>query len=451
MEAHRILVVDDEAKMRRVLEMSLRNLGHEVVQAGDGAEALACFDDAPFDVVLTDLKMPRMDGLQLLRGLRERGEEVPVIVLTAYGTIETAVEAMKLGAADYIIRPFEIETVELAVTRALAVGTMQRENRFLRDEAAKGWGEFIGRSAKMQALYVMIQQVAPARSSVFISGETGTGKELVARAIHQASGRSGLFVPINCAAIPADLLESELFGHLKGAFTGALRDKMGKFELANGGTLFLDELTEMPMTLQAKLLRVLQEGTVERLGAQRAIKLDLRVVAATNRDPQQAVIDGQLRQDLYFRLNVVRVEVPPLRERREDIRVLAEHFLHKYCNELGRPPPCLDEGAVQHLLAYSWPGNVRELQNLMERLAVLSRADVIDVRQLPQELAPSVVTAVAAPDMRESLLLRPQVDALERRLIQEALTRTADNKSAASRLLGLSERALWYKIKKYGL
>ena len=455
MEAHRILVVDDEIKMRRLLEMSLKNMGHEVVQAADGVEAIACFDEAPFDLVMTDLKMPHMDGIQLLRTLRERGEEVPVIVLTAFGTIETAVEAMKLGAADYIIRPFEMETVELAVTRALAMGAMQRENRFLRDEVARGWGEFIGRSPKMQALYELIQQVAPARSSVLIIGETGTGKELVARAIHQASGRDGLFVPINCAAIPADLLESELFGHQKGAFTGAHRDRMGKFELANGGTIFLDEVTEMPLALQAKLLRVLQEGTVERLGAQRAVKVDLRIVAATNRDPQQAVSEGVMRQDLFFRLNVVRVDVPPLRERHEDIQLLAEHFLQKYSAELGRPVPRLTEAALHSLHAYGWPGNVRELENLMERAAVLCRGKIVEPQHLPQdvgytaEASPAAGSAVTVEF--ESLVLDEHVAALEKQLIQVALQRSDDNKSAASRLLGVSERTLWYKIKKYGL
>ena len=450
MAAHRILVVDDESKMRRVLEMALRNLGHEVVQAGDGEEALARFGEVPFDLVLTDLKMARMDGLQLLQALRSRGEDVPVIVLTAYGTIETAVTAMKLGAADYILRPFEMETVELAVTRALALGAMQRENRYLRDEAAKGWGEFIGQSAAMQQLYDLIRQVAPARSSVLISGETGTGKELVARAIHRASGRSGLFVAINCAAVPADLLESELFGHLKGSFTGAQRDKIGKFELAGGGTVFLDEVTEMPLALQAKLLRVLQEGEVERLGAQRAVKVDLRIVAATNRIPQKAVIDGVLRQDLYFRLNVVQVEVPPLRERRDDIVVLAEYFLQKYSSELGRPAPRLGDDALQYLLAYRWPGNVRELENLMERAAVLCRGNVVDARQLPQDIVAAVTApSAAAAAEPESLLLKPQVEALESRMIRAALARTGDNKSGASRLLGLSERALWYKLKKY--
>ncbi len=300
MDTKRILVVDDEGKMRRLLELSLKNMGHAVVQAVDGEAAVRAFDDGPFDLVLTDLRMPRMDGIALLRALRERGEDVPVIVLTAFGSIESAVEAMKLGASDYIIRPFEMETVELAVARALALGTVQRENRFLRDEVAKGWGEFVGASPRMQELYHLVRQVAPTRSSVLIVGATGTGKELVARALHQGSGRSGLFVPINCAAIPADLLESELFGHLKGAFTGATRDRIGRCELASGGTLFLDEITEMPPALQAKLLRVLQEGTVERLGAHVPLAVDLRVVAATNRDPQQAVEDGMLRADLIL-------------------------------------------------------------------------------------------------------------------------------------------------------
>jgi two-component system response regulator AtoC len=451
---HRILVVDDEEKMRRLLELTLKNMGHEVTQAADGAEALARFEEAPFDLVLTDLKMPGTDGIQLLRILRERGEEAPVIVLTAFGTVETAVEAMKLGAADYIIRPFGMETVELAVARALAMGAMRRENRFLRDEVAKGWGEFIGLSPKMRHLYDLLQQVAPARSSVLISGETGTGKELVARAIHQASGRSGLFVPINCAAIPADLLESELFGHQKGAFTGARRDRMGKFELSSGGTIFLDEITEMPQSLQAKLLRVLQEGSVERLGAQRALKLDLRIVAATNRDPQQAVMDGTMRQDLFFRLNVVRVDVPPLRERREDIQLLAGHFLHKYSGELGRPAPVLSPAATRSLLGYAWPGNVRELENIMERAAVLCRGKTIEPQHLPQDItyAPAAPPAADADGAAgfDTLLLDPHIEALERKLIAAALRRSGDNKSAASRLLGVSERTLWYKIKKYG-
>ena len=455
MEVKRILVVDNEEKMRRILELSLKNMGHEVVQAGDGVEALAAVDAAPFDLVLTDLRMPRKDGIELLRDLRARGDEVPVIVLTAYGTIETAVEAMKLGASDYIIRPFEIETVELAVMRALALVAVQRENRFLRDEVARGWGDFIGVSDRMQALYQLVQQVAPARSNIFIVGETGTGKELVARAVHQASGRNGLFVPINCAAIPEELLESELFGHQKGAFTGATRDRVGKCELSSGGTIFLDEITEMPLALQAKLLRVVQEGTIERLGSNVSTHVDLRIVAATNRDPLQAVEEGALRRDLYFRLNVVRIDVPLLRERRADIPLLAEHFLHKYAAELGRKVPRLATDTVQRLQDYSWPGNVRELENLMERAVVLCQDGEIGASHFPPEITQGAGCAtVAAPAPQaapEVLVMKEQVESLEKRLIQAALERSGNNKSAAARLLEISERALWYKIKRYGL
>ena len=449
----RILVVDDEDKMRRILELALMGMGHEVVQAADGQEALDRLTEGDFDLVLTDLRMPRLDGLGLLQALRARDENMPVIVLTAHGTVETAVEAMKLGAVDYIIRPFEMSTVELAVSRALAMEQVQRENRFLRDEMERGWGEFVGQSQPMLDVYQLIRQVAPARSSIMVVGETGTGKELVARALHHESHRPGLFVPINCAAIPADLLESELFGYRKGAFTGADKDRMGRFEVASRGTLFLDEITEMPMALQSKLLRVLQESTVERLGTHKPVELDLRVVAATNRDPLQAVADGQLRQDLYFRLNVVRVEVPPLRERRDDIPLLAGHFLEKHSRELGRNPPRLTRETLDRLIAYSWPGNIRELENMMERAAVLAQGDSVTPSQLPQEVtgpAPATIASVPSEEPpRESLVMEPQVEALEKSLIQEALRRTSDNKSAAARLLEISERSLWYKIKKY--
>ncbi len=451
----RILVVDDEEKMRRILELALLGMGHEVVQAADGQEALDQLADGAFDLVLTDLRMPRLDGLGLLQALRAHGESMPVIVLTAHGTVQSAVEAMKLGAVDYIIRPFEMSTVELAVSRALAMEQVQRENRFLRDEMERGWGEFVGQSQAMLDLYQLIRQVAPARSSVMVVGETGTGKELVARAIHHESHRPGLFVPINCAAIPADLLESELFGYRKGAFTGADRDRMGRFEVASRGTLFLDEITEMPMALQSKLLRVLQENSVERLGSHKPVELDLRVVAATNRDPMRAVTDGQLRQDLYFRLNVVRVDVPPLRERRDDIPLLAEHFLEKHSRDLGRNPPRLASATLDRLAAYAWPGNIRELENMMERAAVLAQGDSIAPSQLPPEVTgPRSNHSATIPSQdrsRESLVLDSQVEALEKSLILQALQRTSDNKSAAARLLEISERSLWYKIRKYGI
>ncbi|MHA6205971.1 sigma-54-dependent transcriptional regulator [Dyella soli] len=455
MSAKRILVVDNEAKMRRLLELSLRPMGHDVAQAADGEEALAAIDRSPFDLVLTDLRMPRMDGIALLGALRERGDDVPVIVMTAYGTIETAVAAMKLGAADYIIRPFEMETIEMAVTRVLAMQAVERENRFLKEELSRGWGDFIGVSEPMQALYQLLKRAAPTRSNMLIVGETGTGKELVARAIHAASGRAGLFVPINCAAIPTDLLESELFGHIKGAFTGALRDRLGKCELSSGGTIFLDEITEMPVHLQAKLLRVLQEGTIERLGANVLTPVDLRVVAATNRDPGQMMEAGVLRRDLYFRLNVVRVDVPLLRDRHGDIPLLASHFLHKYSLELGRATPRLGSGALQRLEAYAWPGNVRELENLMERAAVLCRGDEVTPEHLPAELAhaePAASHATPAPGASdESLSMKDHVETLERRLIAGALQRSDNNKAAAARLLEISERALWYKLKRYRL
>lgn len=455
MSSKRILVVDDEAKMRRLLELSLKTMGHEVEQAADGDEALAAIENHPFDLVLTDLRMPGKDGIALLSVLRERGDDVPVIVMTAYGTIETAIAAMKLGAADYIIRPFEIETIEMAVTRVLAMQAVQRENRFLKEEISKGWGDFIGVSATMQGLYRLLKQVAPTRSNIFIVGETGTGKELVARAIHAASGRTGLFVPINCAAIPAELLESELFGHIKGAFTGAVRDRVGKCELSSGGTIFLDEITEMPTSLQAKLLRVLQDGSIERLGANGAIPVDLRVVAATNRDPQQSVDSGSLRRDLYFRLNVVRVDVPLLRERKGDVPLLADYFLHKYSLELGRSTPALSSQALARLEAYAWPGNVRELENLMERAAVLCRGDEVTADHLPAELARTGQVSTPSLDVPagidELLPMKDQVEALERKLIEAALARSDNSKAAAARLLEISERALWYKIKRYGL
>ena len=456
MSAKRILIVDNEARMRRILELSLKAMGHIVSEAGDGTEALSIVEKQPVDLILTDLRMPRMDGIALLVALRERGVDVPVIVMTAYGTIETAVAAMKLGAIDYIIRPFEMETVEMAVTRALAMQAVQRENHFLREEISRGWGDFIGTSAAMQSLYGLIRQVAPTRSNVFIVGDTGTGKELVARAIHEASGRTGLFVPINCAAIPAELLESELFGHVKGAFTGAVRDRVGKCELASGGTIFLDEITEMPANLQVKLLRVLQEGCIERLGANGTISVDLRVVSATNRDLQESVESGALRRDLYFRLDVVRIDVPRLRDRRGDIALLANHFLLKHALELGRAAPRLGPHVLQRLEAYEWPGNVRELENIMERAVVLCRGEEITPDQLPAELArespnrsSSSATLVESASVDGSLDLKARVEGLECQLIKAALERSANNKAAAARLLGISERTLWYKLKTY--
>ncbi len=455
-----ILVVDDEPKMRRLLEIMLTQMGHEVHQADDGQAALTHLKDNNVDLVITDLRMPQLDGIGLLRQMREQRNEVPVIVVTAFGTVESAVEAMKYGASDYIIRPFELDAVEAAVTRALTLSKVQRENRFLRQSIEAGWGEFVGASAGMQNIYTLIKQVAPTRTGVLIQGETGTGKELVARAIHRASPRaSALFVAINCAAIPADILEGELFGYTKGAFTGAHRDHTGKFELAEGGTLFLDEITEMDIGLQAKLLRVLQERCIERLGSNRTIPVDIRIIAASNRDPKQAIIDQKLREDLYYRLNVFNIALPPLRERRSDIVSLAVHFLTKHALAFGYTFKGISPEAEAYLMAYNWPGNVRELENMMERAMVLSGGKTVTLEHLPQEALQYIAQADAffnaahlpyGDQPLEMLGMIEQVEALEKRLIERALTQAGDSKVKTAQLLQISERSLWYKLKKYG-
>jgi two-component system, NtrC family, response regulator AtoC len=452
MAKHSVLVVDDEVKMQRILEIMLRDMQLDVIRAGHGKEALEIIARETIDLIITDMRMPVMDGIELIKALHARGLTTPVILITAFGTIESAVTAMQFGAVDYLLRPFEVETVELAVKRALALTLVRRENRYLREEVAQDWRDFVGDSAPMRELYSMIAQVGPSDIGVLIAGETGTGKELVARAIHRASGRAGLFVPINCAGIPEALLESELFGHVRGAFTGAQAERSGKFEISDGGTLFLDEVTEMSRDLQTRLLRVLQERSIERLGSNRRIDLDLRVIAATNRDPKQAVADNRLREDVYYRLNGFCIEVPPLRARGADIVTLAEHFLAAYARRLGRSVPPLDKACHSLLTHYPWPGNVRELENLMGRVVLLgetSTPEQVLARELgtPRVRARGAVPSIGAEDLR----LEPQVDALERQLLQQALSHAEGNKAKAARLLEISERTLWYKLKKLGL
>lgn len=444
-----ILAVDDEPHMRRLLEISLRQAGYRALSASHGQEALALIQQQQIDLVVSDLHMPGMNGLQLLAALRKQYERLPFIMVTAQGEINTAVEAMKLGANDYILRPFELETLEIAITKALAVNRIQLENTFLKESSQPSGNGLIGNSAPMESLKQMIQQVAPERATVFIVGETGTGKELVAKALHDASPRkSGLFVAVNCAAIPVDILESELFGHEKGAFTGAVKERVGKFELANGGTLFLDEITEMPIQLQAKLLRVLQENVVEKLGGNRQIALDVRVVAATNRDPLQAVKEGKLREDVYYRLNVIQLQIPPLRERGEDVSLLADYFLAKRQTQLSAP-------ARECLLAYRWPGNVRELENILERAAILAGNQTIQCQHLPADIAQTPVSAShalspAAPEAN-GLSIPRATESIERRLILQALDACQGNKTKAAKLLEISERSLWNKLNQYSL
>ena len=456
MNRQRVLVVDDELNMRRVLEIMLHKMGHETRTASDGQEALALVQHESFDLVLTDLRMPKLDGIGLLDALRTQGIEVPVIILTAYGSVEGAVAAMKQGAYDYILRPFDVEAVERIITRALTAERTRRENRFLREEVERGWEDFVGRSAAMQHIYELIRQVAEGNTNVLITGETGTGKELAARAIHRASSRrEALFVPINCAAIPADILESELFGHTRGAFTGAAQDRAGKFEAANGGTIFLDELTEMPLAMQAKLLRVLQEHEIERIGGNRRIHIDIRVIVATNRDARQAVTDGLLREDLFYRINVFTLDMPPLRSRRDDIPVLVDHFLAKHGAKLDQSQLSITQQALQALQAYAWPGNVRELENILERAIVLSHGAPLDVAHLPQEIvspSPSELSQEVAFSLPPPAQPLPQaVENLEKAMIEQALTHTGGNKAKAARTLDISERTLWYKVKKYRL
>lgn len=481
MTSRSIVVADDEPNMRRVLEIALKKLGHQVALAGNGEEAAELVRAGGVDLLITDLRMPVMDGLQLLAHLREHEFDLPVIVITAHGTIETAVAAMKHGAADYLLRPFDLESLELAVARALEGAEASRRQRFLQAELNRGWGDLVGAGTAMSQVYDQIRKVAPTKASVMIVGETGTGKELAARAIHNASPRKDkLFVPVNCAAIPAEMMESELFGYDKGAFTGAVKDRVGKFELAHGGTLFLDELTEMPIALQSKLLRALQDSTIERLGGNRRIELDIRVVAATNRQPREAIAQGKLREDLYYRVNVFTLELPPLRERKEDLPGLVAHFVDKHGGRRSGAAARLDPAVLALLESHDWPGNVRELENAVERAVILSggqplatehfHLDGVAVRPpapppgtaatggarnggdagddpTPGTPVPSHASAPAG----SATALQEQVEALESRAIAAALEQAEGSKPRAAALLQISERTLWYKLKKYRL
>lgn len=453
-----ILAVDDEPSMLRLLEISLRQAGYQPLTAKDGKEALEVILAQKVDCVVTDLHMPRMDGLQLLKEIRKTDSELPVIIVTAQGEIKSAIEAMKNGASDYILRPFDLEELELAIKRALSFSRLVVENKFLREEKTVNAG-LIGNSPLMQQLAASIRQVAPEKATVLLAGETGTGKEVVARAIHAASPRrEALFVAVNCAAIPHEMLESELFGHEKGAFTGAVKERIGKFELADGGTLFLDEVTEMPMQLQAKLLRALQENVIEHLGGNRPISVDIRVIAATNRNPLAAIKEGKLREDLYYRLNVFRIDLPALKARLSDIEALAEYFLAKR-------RVAISDQAIQVLMGYHWPGNVRELENVLERAAIISGNQIIQPEHLPTEMLNSngefaatnpathglSMTESAQTASSNTLSLPSAVEALERELIAKALATTNGNKSKAAKVLEISERSLWYKLSQYGI
>ncbi len=440
-----ILAVDDEPNMRRLLEISLRQAGYKALSAENGKEAIEILKHESVDLVVSDLHMPGMNGLELLKELNKQNESLPFIMVTAQGEISTAVEAMKLGASDYILRPFDLEVLEVAIAKALDIQRLKVENTYLKS-ARPNVTNLIGESAPMLDLKKLISQVAPEKSTVLITGETGTGKELVAKALHTNSPRKdALFVAVNCAAIPADMLESELFGYEKGAFTGAVKTRVGKFELANNGTLFLDEITEMPINLQAKLLRALQEGVIEKLGGNKSIPLDTRIVAATNHDPLQAVKDGKLREDLYYRLNVFQLSVPPLRERQDDIRLLSQHFIKER-------DVSIDDQAMSLLQDYRWPGNVRELENVLERAAILA-SDTIEAQHLPSDLSGNNPTQTTLPQAidKNMLSIPTLTKQLEKKLIIEAIAQCKGNKAKAARVLEISERSLWNKLDQYDL
>ena len=451
----RILAVDDESSMRRLLEISLKQAGYLPILAADGFEALSILRKGGIDLVVSDLHMPGMDGLRLFKKMNEEGLQIPIIIVTAKGEVGSAVEAMKLGASDYIQRPFDLEALEIAIEKALSVSRLKVENAFLKEETQQADNLLIGNSLAMQKVKELIFQVAPEKATAFLVGETGTGKELVAQSIHQHSTRNNaLFVALNCAAIPAEMMESELFGHERGAFTGAVKERIGKFEMADGGTLFLDEITEMPIALQAKLLRVLQESVVERLGSNLPINVDVRIIAATNRNPLEAIKEGKLREDLYYRLNVFQIKIPLLHERYGDIPLLTKYFLANKKKEIS-------ERAMLVLAEYRWPGNVRELENVLERAAIISKSSMIEIADLPMDIQSVGVTDIINIDNQPtnlhllatetSLSIPAATGLLEKQMIAEALSRTKGNKSKAAKLLEISERTLWYKVREYNM
>jgi two-component system response regulator AtoC len=449
----RVLVADDEENLRLVLKTLLRRSGYEVEAAGSGEEALALVESFGPDFVITDVRMPRMGGLDLLATLRAKGNDATVIVMSAYGSNDLALEAMKAGAYDYVSKPFKPDEIVLVLKKAEERETLRRENRALRDEIRKEhrFDSILAKSSKMQAIFRTISKIADYKTTVLVNGESGVGKELVARAIHARSSRSGgPFVPVNCGAIPENLLESELFGHKKGAFTDAVSDRRGLFEEANGGTLFLDEIGELPLGLQVKLLRVLEDEKIRRLGESKDVQVDVRIVTATHRDLQAETKAGRFREDLFYRLNVLPILVPPLRERREDIPLLIDHFVTRNNARLGTDIRGLDAEARRLLYEYSWPGNVRELENTVERAMVLCEADNIVAADLPERIR-EARDPVKLQLSSGELSVKKTTRYLEEVLIRRALQKTKGNRTRAAELLEISHRALLYKIKDYGI
>jgi two-component system response regulator PilR (NtrC family) len=451
----KVLIVDDELSMREFLEIFFRKRGHTVQTAADGDAGIKMLFEEEFDLVLTDLRMPRTHGMVVLEKCRELYPDTPVIVMTAYATTQTAIDAMKMGAYDYLTKPFKLDNVSVTIEKALERRRLVAENRKLKDEL-RSRGSFpnlIGKSRAMQEVLDLVRRVANTPTNVLILGESGTGKELVARAIHEHSDRGPKpFLVVNCGAIPENLLESELFGHRKGAFTGASSDKEGIVRAAHGGTLFLDEVGELPLSMQVKLLRVLQERSVKAIGDVREQPVDLRVIAATNRNLEEEVRGGRFRDDLFYRLNVISIELPPLRDRPEDIPLLAHHFLRKYAEMMNKPLDEFEPEAMQALVHHGFAGNVRELENIIQRAVALEDDDRVSSRALPPTLRPRS----PSDSLQDASLQLPQdgvdlegvVGELERKLIMQALQRTGGLKKEAAKLLGISFRSLRYRLDK---
>ena len=488
-ETKRILIADDEINIRRVLEAILRRDGYDVVTAANGDEALAGMSRG-IHTVITDLKMPGLDGMGLLRRLSVDFPDIPVVMITAHGSVENAVEAVKLGAFDYVEKPFDQEQIRQIVAKAMRTHVLARRDARPETPTARGRFRLVGESSAIQQVYQVVEKVADTPSTVLITGESGTGKELVARALHDNSSRTtGPFIKINCAAIPKTLMESELFGYEKGAFTGAVGSKPGRFELAHGGSLFLDEIGEIPVEMQVKLLRVLQESEFERVGGIKTIKVDVRLITATNRDLAAEIVSGGFRDDLYYRLNVVPIHLPPLRERREDIQLLVSHFITRFNERLKKQVAGIEPDAVERLVSHHWPGNIRELENVIERTILFCECDMIRIADLPAELGgtpPQGLAAPAAPATEERVAtatssgalpvvqgpiaptpssvpqvgeevgslkeaVRAETERVERELIQRALDETAGNVTQAARKLQISRKSLQTKMKELGL
>ncbi|MBR9974608.1 MAG: sigma-54-dependent Fis family transcriptional regulator [Bacteroidetes bacterium] len=450
MSTFHILVADDEEAQRNAIAGFLKKKNFTVSEAANGTAAVAHVRANPVDLVLTDFRMPDMTGQQVLRAVREINPDIPVVVITAFGSIETAVGIMKDGAFDYLQKPVELEELLLIIGRARDHRMLISENRLLRAQLAERYSfdNIVSRSGAMEDVLNTAGRVASSKASVLLRGESGTGKELIARAIHMSSGRKDQpFVVVNCAALPESLFESELFGHEKGAFTGAERQRIGKFEQADGGTLFIDEVGDIPLSIQVKLLRALQFGQIERVGGSETLQLDVRFVAATNRDLETMITDGSFREDLYYRLNVVSIHLPPLRKRREDIAPLVTAFIHKYAERNGKQVQGISREAMDLLTRYDYPGNVRELENIVQRAVVLTRDETVTTQDLPPDLLHTGSTAeLPAHELFELGDLSQRVNALEHLLIEKALNKSGGNQVKAAELLGISERTLRYKL-----